>query len=237
MQIETVQESESSFREDIEKLLGFRVRNVHLYHEALMHKSAVKMYNAPRSNERLEFAGDYALNLIIGDFLYNKYPNENEGFLTKMRTKMVSGQHLSFIAEKLELNKFIKMNEKALNQGWNHNPKILENTYEAIIGAIFKDLGLQKAYEFIIENLERYVNEDDLLKDTNYKDILMRYSQKSGYELPEYKICKESGPNHNKKFLVSVSVDNKTIGEGTAKSKKQAEQDAACHALKCLGLI
>jgi len=224
-------------REEIEKILKFRVRNIQLYQEALLHKSAVKLYDVQLSNERLEFIGDSVLNLIIARWIYDSYPTENEGFMTKLRTRIVSGQCLAKLASNLELHKYIRMNDKALRQGWNTNPRILEDTFEAIIGALYLDQGIKKTTEYIINDLLTQLDITGMLVDTNYKDILMRYTQSNNNKLPEYTIIREDGPNHNKQFVVSVSIETNAIGEGVAKSKKQAEQHAAYHALQCMGLI
>jgi len=223
-------------RNDIENLLGFRVRTLSYYQCALLHKSAMKLYNTYQSNERLEFIGDSVLNMIIAYYLFNKYPNENEGFMTKVRTRIVSGKCLSTIARKMNLNIHIRMNDKALKQGWNNNDRILEDALEAIIGAIYCDLGMFYANNFIMKQLDTYVNFDDVLIDSNYKDILMRYTQQNGYHLPIYVIDAEIGPNHNKYFVVSVTVNNHLLGEGYGNSKKQSEQKAASNAMKCLNL-
>ena len=117
-------------RDEIENILNMRVRDITLYQEALLHKSAVKLYNASRSNERLEFVGDSVLNFIIAKYLYDNYPDENEGFMTKLMTRLVSGKCLSQIAKNMGLQHHIRMNEKALRQTWNENARILEDALE-----------------------------------------------------------------------------------------------------------
>jgi len=218
-------------REEIETLLGMRVRTLEYYQEALLHKSAVKLYQAARSNERLEFIGDSVLNLVIAKYLFHMYPNENEGFMTKLRTRIVSGKCLSKIAHQMNIQAYIRMNEKALRQGWNENSRILEDTFESLIGAIYLDMGILYAHEFIINQLKLHIDFNDIMIDTNYKDMLMRHTQARGINLPEYVLENEDGPNHNKSFCIRVSVDGNVYGVGTAKNKKQAEQDAAYQAL------
>lgn len=224
-------------REEIETILDIRIRDVTLYQEALLHKSAVKLYQCDRSNERLEFIGDSVLNFIIAKFLYDKYPNENEGFMTKIRTKIVSGKCLSQIARKMGLHNHIRMNEKALRQKWNENARILEDALESIIGAIYLDQGLYITINFIMTQLDKNINFDLLMEDTNYKDILMRYTQTKVIPLPIYNLINENGPNHDKIFIVEVVIDGEKMGQGHAKSKKSAEQMAAHEALlrlKCI---
>ena len=218
-------------RDEIEKILNMRVRDITLYQEALLHKSAVKLYNASRSNERLEFVGDSVLNFIIAKYLYDNYPDENEGFMTKLRTRLVSGKCLSQIAKNMGLQHHIRMNEKALRQTWNENARILEDALESLIGAIYLDQGLYITIQFIVSQMRQNVDFDEILTDTNYKDILMRYTQMKGIKLPVYNLIHEDGPNHSKSFMVEVIVDDKSIGNGYGKSKKAAEQNAAHQAL------
>ena len=222
-------------REEIENLVGLRIRDVNIYQSALIHKSAVKLYNIP-SYERLEFIGDSVLNMLIANTLYTMFPKENEGFMTKLRTRLVSGKTLSIIAEKMEIYNHIRMNEKALRQSWNQNSRILEDVFEALIGAIYLDQGLYFAKRFIDSKFQQYVNIRDMMKDTNYKDMLMRYTQQNMQTLPVYKIVQEVGPNHNKSFVMQVCINEKIIGEGSSTNKKQAEQNAAKNALLCIGV-
>ena len=226
-----------STRDEIEKIVGFRIRNLGLYQESFIHKSAVKLYNVARSNERMEFIGDSVLNLVIAKYLYEKYPNEDEGYMTKMRTRIVSGQCLSRIAEKMHLSKHVRMNEKALRQGWNMNPRILEDVFESLIGAIYLDQGLDMSSKFILDKLNTHIDTEDLHVDRNFKDILMRHTQIVNTSLPVYKIELEFGPNHKKYFIVNVKTNDFIIGKGMALNKKQAEQKAAFNALSCVGLI
>lgn len=236
-------------RPEIESLLGMRIRTLSLYQEALLHKSAVKLYQATRSNERLEFIGDSVLNLIVANYLFENFPHENEGFMTKLRTRIVSGKCLANIAHKMQLHRHIRMNDKALKQKWNENPRILEDAFESLIGAIYLDMGLPCATNFIVALMQTYIDFDEVMIDTNYKDILMRYTQHQAVPLPEYTLQHEEGPNHDKWFQVSVSVSveaqdrdpsdpeksektNTLLGTGRAKNKKQAEQFAAQDALR-----
>ena len=222
-------------REEIEGLLGMRVRDIAHYQQALLHKSAVKIYNASQSYERLEFIGDSVLNLIVAKELFDKYPAEDEGFMTKLRTRIVSGKCLSQIAGKMGIQNHIRMNEKAMRQKWNENKRILEDAFEALIGAIYLDMGMYHAKTFVLHQLQEHVNEDDVMVDTNYKDMLMRYTQTNGAQLPVYQLHEEDGPNHNKVFVMNVYIDGNLLGEGRANNKKQAEQNAAMKALQCLG--
>ena len=218
-------------REEIENLLKIKIRKISFYQEALLHKSAMKQYNASRCNERLEFIGDSVLNLIVTRYLYDKYENEAEGFLTKMRTKLVSGKSLSMLASSINLNEHIRMNTKAIKHNWNENPRILEDTFEAIIGAMYLDMGLLQTKNFIIEKIEKYINIETLTEDTNYKDKLMRLCHSKGYELPVYELKEETGHNNTKTFKIGIHIEGELVGEGTGKTKKDAEQSAASNVI------
>jgi len=219
-----------------EKLSIQNINNYKLYDQAFLHKSAVTEEN-PISNERLEFIGDSVLGLVVAQHLYEKYPQENEGFLTKIRTKIVSGKSLSKIAKKLNFEQFIKMNEKGLRNEWNKNPRLLEDCLEAIIGAIYLDQGLDSSMEFIKTNIIETFNDEFLLEDTNYKDILMRFLQsRKSPNLPEYKMYKDNY-TVNKLFIIHIYINGKFISEGMHKNKKEAEQRAAKRSLQCFNII
>jgi ribonuclease-3 len=210
----------------IENLVGTKISNLDLYHRAFIHKSALKEDETLQGSfETLEFIGDSVLGFVITKFLYDKYENKQEGFLTKARTKLVRGETLASIASKLELHKWIRMDEKGMRNQWNHNPKILEDVFEAIVGAIYMDMGLLHAKEFILRiyNNPEYVNLHSIMVDDNYKDHLMRYCQSNSLELPVYSISS----HENGVFGINVFVGGVCLGYGFAKNKKQAEQNAA----------
>ena len=167
----------------IETLVGTKISNLDLYERAFTHKSALKEDETlSGSFETLEFIGDSVLGFVITKFLYDRYEDKQEGFLTKARTKLVRGETLAKIATKMELYKWIKMDEKGMRNEWNHNPKILEDAFEALIGAIYMDMGLLHAKEFILRiyNDPSFVNMDSIMVDDNYKDHLMRYCKSKG---------------------------------------------------------
>lgn len=210
----------------IETLVGTKISNLDLYERAFTHKSALKEDETlSGSFETLEFIGDSVLGFVITKFLYDRYEDKQEGFLTKARTKLVRGETLAKIATKMELYKWIMMDEKGMRNEWNHNPKILEDAFEALIGAIYMDMGLLHAKEFILRiyNDPSFVNMDSIMVDDNYKDHLMRYCQSNGLSLPVYNV----GHHENGVFYIDVFVDGVCLGRGFAKNKKQAEQNAA----------
>lgn len=213
----------------LERLIGTKVKNVDLYMRAFTHKSALKRYTLNESFETLEFMGDSVLGFVITKFLFDRYEEQQEGFLTKARTKLVRGATLANVARQLELHDWVLMDEKGMRNNWNHNDKILEDVFEALVGAIYLDLGLLHAKQFILGIFENpdYVNMDTLLIDDNFKDQLMRWCQTNKYNLPEYVNVYDNGNN----FRVIVRAANMNISEGFGKSKKQAEQAAAQNAM------
>jgi dsRNA-specific ribonuclease len=198
------------------------------------------------SNERLEFLGDSIFNSVITCIIYKKYHDKDEGFLTRIRTKIVRSSHCVIFAKKLGLDKHILTSNKILGIGTVGdkrmiNDRVLEDAFEAFIGAIYLDLGYKYAELFIKRLVDTMVNFNEILKDDNYKDILMRYTQAYGYELPVYVEVSSGGMDDSSpKFTMSVQLvplaedkqDRQVIKDicyGSGNSKKEAEQNAAKH--------
>ena len=228
-------------KQSIYNLTGVAVNDIALYQQAFCHKSAIKELGLELSNERIEFIGDAVLNLIVGTFLFERFGYENEGFLTRLRTKLVSGTNLCKWAEDLKLHELLVMNDKALSNGWNTNKRILEDTFESLVGAIYLDnsASLDAPTKFLNILLHK-LDFDDVKKDTNYKDILMRYAQTNGLECPIYK-CSDfnasTGEKNERRFCVQVLLNGKLLGEGFDRNKKSSEQRASHNVLKCLQII
>ena len=221
-------------KEQVEELIGTKIKDLNLYQKAFTHKSSMKEYEQlTESFETLEFMGDSVLGFIITKFLFDRHEEKQEGFLTKARTKLVRSETLADIALKLGLNDLVIMYEKGMRNGWNNNPKILEDVFEALVGAIYMDLGLLHAKQFILRIYQdpKYIDLNSIMIDDNFKDKLMRHCQVNGWELPEYRVvAHEDGV-----FFIDAIVNNEFAGRGYAKSKKQAEQNAAMiyfHVLK-----
>lgn len=216
-------------KKDIENLIGTKLNDIDIYQTAFTHKSALKKYRLAESFETLEFMGDSVLGFVITKFLFDKFKNEQEGFLTKARTKLVRGQTLADIADKLGLYKWTLMDDKGIKNNWNKNPKILEDVFEALIGAIYMDIGLMHAKKFILNifNDPNYVDLNCISVDDNFKDNLMRYCQSNKFKLPLYNLISFQ----NGIFQIVVNVNGNDIGTGSAKTKKQAEQNAAKNTL------
>ena len=213
-------------KEQIETLIATKIKDLSLYQRAFTHKSALKEYEQfTESFETLEFMGDSVLGFIITKFLFDRHEEKQEGFLTKARTKLVRSETLADIALKLGLNDIVIMDEKGMRNSWNNNPKILEDVFEALVGAIYMDLGLLHAKQFVLRIYQdpKYIDLNSIMIDDNFKDKLMRYCQVNNLPLPEYRVVS----NEDGVFFIDAIVNNQFAGRGYAKSKKQAEQHAA----------
>lgn len=222
-------------RDALEAALGFRVLDFDKYVSVFTHKSAVRATGRP-SYERYEFIGDSVINFVVAKYLYDKFPHADEGFLTRVRTKLVSGKFLASLAERLGLQRFVLMNQKAIQQGWYNNARIKEDLFEALVGCMYFDLGLMAAKAFVLDTIERYSRFDDVLQDTNYKDVLMRFAQGRGMPLPEYRVLNDPQVTRQPQFVVVVVLNGVACGQGWDSSKKGAEQKAAQQGLVSLGL-
>ncbi|MCH7517254.1 MAG: ribonuclease III [Bacteroidetes bacterium] len=218
---------------ELEKLLGVFLDNKSRYIQALTHRSFLESNNHKRiSNERLEFLGDSVLSLIVAQFLFENFPDEDEGFLTKIRAKFVNRNSLGDTAEKLGISDFIFIGDNLSRTFVNNSKTVLADTLEALIGAIFLDRGIKECRKFIFKILIKpNIKDDDYLIDENYKSQLLEYTQANKMAPPLYEVIKEEGLQHERVFTVRVSVGKNEIGMGKAMSKKTAEQSAARIAL------
>ncbi len=205
-----------------------------LYRQALLHRSSLRgePNSHLRSNERLEFLGDAVLGFVTAEHLYNEFPDRNEGFLTRMRAKIVNGLALARFAEALNLGSLVSMSANMDQSGGRRSPTILADALEAVIGALYLDLGEEAARVFIEERILKALNLEDLAdQKDNYKSLLLEYAQSRGWAQPQYRIADEHGPSHNKTFTMEVLLNGESYGTGVAQNKKKAEQDAAGEAL------
>lgn len=218
----------------IEENIGYNFKDKSLIEEALTHTSYANENNV-KSNEKLEFLGDSILEFISSKYLYKKFPNLNEGELTKVRATVVCEESLYEIAKKHDISKYIKVGRSERGNGGNHRPAILADSIEAIIAAIYFDGGLDQAEKFIIDNLENAMNvasQNVGVKD--HKTVLQEKLQKNGDIDIQYRIIDEQGPDHNKTFTAEVALNGKVLAVGSGKSKKHAEMQAAQKALQNL---
>jgi ribonuclease-3 len=219
---------------ELEKLLNIHIKNKSHYIQALTHRSFLEeIEEEDISNERLEFLGDSVLSLVVAEYLFENFPEEDEGFLTKIRARLVNRIALSNAAENIGLENFILIDQNLSNTFERASKTVLSDALEALIGAIYLDNGLSVSKEFIKKFLiEPTTKEDDYLVDENYKSQLLEYAQAHKLEAPIYIVIKEEGPQHDRIFSIKVTVGKDIYGIGDGKNKKTAEQNAAKSALE-----
>ncbi len=215
----------------LQEKLNYRFKNQNLLKEALTHKSSKQPYN----NERLEFLGDAVLDLIVGEYLYNKFPNVSEGELSKLRASLVNEKGFEQLARLLDLGNYIYLSLAEENNSGRQKSSILSNAFEALIGAIYLESGLEKATEVSLKLLEESYPKIDLatiFKD--YKTTLQEITQAHVGVTPQYIVVGSSGPDHKKEFEIVVKINEKEIAQAKGKSKKEAQQEAAKLAIEKL---
>lgn len=220
----------------LEKLIGYRFAKPELLLEALSHSSyANENKKAFSSNERLEFLGDSVLSIVVSSHLFEHFQHLPEGELTKIRASLVCEKSLFQFAMQLGLGHFLLLGKGEENTGGRERPSTLADAFEAVIAAIYLDGGMEKAKDFVL----RFLPDDVILKNGgafhDYKTVLQEIIQKNPEERVEYTLKSQSGPDHSKQFTVQVCLNSNVIGEGTGRSKKQAEQMAAREALSLMG--
>lgn len=215
----------------LEKRLNYTFKNKQLIIEALTHKSDKKPYN----NERLEFLGDAVLDLIVGEYLFFKFSNSNEGILSKMRASLVDESGFTLLARKINLGDYIFLSLAEENNNGRNKPSLLSNAFEALIGAIYLEAGLDTAREISVKLLEECHPKIDLQSlSKDYKTALQELTQATHGVTPCYEMLGSSGPDHKKEFEIAVILDEETIATAKGKSKKYAQQKAAKIALEVL---
>ncbi len=218
----------------LKELLGFYPHNLKLYDLAFVHKSASTVDSQGNyvNNERLEFLGDAILGAIIADFLYNRFPQEDEGFLTKTRSKLVNRSFLTNLTFEMGLHVFINSNMTKSNE----KSHIYGDALEALIGAIYLDKGYKATKYFVTKKiLSQFVDLNEVEQsDSNFKSQLIEWSQKNRKEINFETTEDSNDSSKHPKFRAVVKIDNKQIGKGTGTSKKEAHQEAAKEALKKL---
>lgn len=216
-----------------ESILDYKFKNKKLLDQAFSHSSYVYEKNSPylENNERLEFLGDAVLQIQISKYLFETYPKMQEGDLTKLRSKIVCGINLAQIARAMNLGSCIYLGKGEERNGGRDRESILADVFEAIIGAIYLDGGNEKVWEFVQKFVLPTINtlEEERL---DYKTHLQELVQKAGKNPLKYTTIGEEGYDHNKTFTVQVFHEDKLLGIGQGRSKKDAEQMAAKEALK-----
>ena len=224
-------------RADIERFVGMPISDLSLYEHALRHRSVFRglVTTGTESNERLEFLGDAILGAAVADRLYAEFPGSSEGFLTRMRANLVNGQVLADYARALHLGPLILMSENTARSEGRENPTILADAFEAMVGALYIDLGFGAARRFVFRVIDQLVDLESVsMQRSNFKSLLLEYVQARGWAQPTYSVAAEEGPSHDRRFTIDVLVEGTSRGRGLAGSKKQAEQLAAREALDAL---
>jgi len=214
--------------------------DINLLQQAFRHRSYVNE-NADAcvpDNERLEFLGDAVLNYITAEKIFDEFPDLSEGELTVLRTSLIREETLAHVASELDLGNYLQLGKGEESSGGRKRQSNLANTFEALLGAILLDQGINSVKDLLnkilyAHTLQPYAK----IHGQNYKATLQEFTQFEHKKLPHYHLLESSGPDHEKKFIVQVILDDKVLGMGTGRSKKTAEMEAAKKACETLALI
>jgi ribonuclease-3 len=225
--------SDKRFARSVANVIGFTPRNLGIFKQAFLHKSGVdpKLHTVT-SNERLEYLGDAVLSTIVAEYLFQKYPNSDEGFLTKMRSKIVKRKTLNRIAEDMGIDVILQdANDTRLSESMKGN------ALEALVGAIYIEKGFDGTRDIVVRKiLRRHLNIHNLEDtDDNYKSQLLEYCQKHGSDI-DYRVIERFKMDNRDRFRIGVYVDGKEVATGEDFNKKSAEQNASLKALRSLGV-
>lgn len=213
------------------KKVGIEPKDLSLYRRALTHISAA--VNHHDSYERMEFLGDSIIGMVIGDFLFRKFPDKEEGALSRIRAMVVSRETLSEKALEMGIDKRLRADTVRIRGGEQVEMSILADAFEALVGAVFADRGYREARKFVLRHLrDECMKLKDMEGPSDYKSRLQEYWQQKYKDTPEYYTIYEKGPDHNKVFSVAVKYHGRRLGKGIGSSKKRAEQEAARDALE-----
>lgn len=222
------------FTERLRNLIGFTPKNLNLFKVAFCHRSNQQLeFPNIQSNERLEYLGDSILSTIVAEYLFKKYPSKNEGFLTKMRAKIVKRKTLNSVARKMNLDVFLKeLNATDISHS------MLGNALEALIGAIYLEKGYAYTHSFITNSLLREYLDVEKIEhwDDNFKSKLLEWAQKNNRHV-QYRVLQRFKKDQRDCFKIAVSIDNQQLGEATEFNKKSAEQQASRQALLQLKIV
>lgn len=222
--------------ERLEERLGYKFNNRALLVTALTHSSYANERHSGNSQsyERLEFLGDSILGLVTAEFLYAHEPSLPEGRMTRLRAELVCEGSLHNVAKRLELGRYMRLGRGEEHTGGRERPSILADMVEAIIAAMYLDCGMEQARSFIMQNILKDAEISDTHRSADYKTELQELVQRKSNQHISYELTGESGPDHNKTFTFTVSINGEISGEGSGRTKKEAEQMAAMKALERL---
>lgn len=222
---------------DLEKSIGIAFTDKALLERAFIHRSYLnEARHIGVSNERLEFLGDAILSFLTSDFLYNQYPDFPEGTLTNIRSSLVKTNTLAAVARTLHLGDILKLSHGEEASGGRNNPSLLADAFEALLGALFLDGGIERVRTLLVTYLFPKAQEVVEQKSyVDYKSLLQEIIQQESRLSPTYHVVKSEGPDHAKTFWIEATVNGTILGAGTGKSKQEAEQAAAARALEKMG--
>jgi len=218
----------------LQQRIGYTFKNKNLLIEALTHKS----YKQPYNNERLEFLGDAVLDIVVGEYLFFKFPKSDEGVLSKVRASLVNEESFTKLAHEINLGDYLFISNAEENNAGRKKSSLLSNAFEALMGAIYLEKGLVEVKRFAITLIEEFypiIDMSTLCKD--YKTTLQEVTQSEFGTTPMYKLVSSSGPDHLKEFVVAVYINDKFYADAKGKSKKIAQQLSAELTLKILEKI
>lgn len=217
--------------------IGLPVRNLDLLEQALIHSSWHHEHrgDAPGHNERLEFLGDAAVNLAISEALYDRHPEDDEGYLSARRAAIVSTVGLARLAGRIDLGRFLLLGEGEAQRSGRRRPSLLASTFEAVTGALYLDLGLATVRDWLVALAEpELVAEAPIVSLKSPKSRLQEFTQRRSGDRPLYRLLDATGPDHEKSFRIEVWVDGTLLGVGEGPSRRTAETAAASQALERL---
>lgn len=221
---------------ELEKNLQYHFKNKEYLKTALTHSSYANECHLPcSSNERLEFLGDSILGFVVADYLFQHYPRLPEGELTKKRAALVCEKACCEFSQQFDVGDYLLLSHGEQNSGGRSRSSILADAFESVTAAIYLDGGLEEAKKFILRFVLPLLQKSQPKAFKDYKTALQEIVQKNPEERLEYVLTGESGPDHDKHFVVEVSLDGNRIGKGGGRSKKEAEQQAAREALGLMG--
>ncbi|NLO89584.1 MAG: ribonuclease III [Clostridia bacterium] len=221
--------------ESLQRKIGVWFNDKKVLQTALTHPTYVfEKKTVQEHNQRLEFLGDAVLGMIVAEYLYRTYPDKSEGDLTKLRASLVCESSLAKNARRINLGEYLFMGKGEDISGGRHRQSILADSYEALVGAIYLDRGLNTVRNFVVRDLEILLSDGVESTFRDYKTLLQEFVQKRHNENVSYAILEESGPDHNKSFVAGVFLKGQLLSKGSGKSKKEAEQEAAKYAYNSL---
>lgn len=220
--------------EEIQSIINYSFKSVDLLYKAMTHSSYVNDHKIDKinCNERLEFLGDAVLELLSSEYLYDNYPDKSEGELTKLRASLVSEFPLANVARDIGLGEYIMLSKGEENTGGRERDSIISDAVEALLGAIYLDGGMEPARNFVYKYVVNDIEKKQLFNDS--KTVLQEIVQKYKLGILSYKLVRDDGPDHMKEYEVNCMLDNKAVGNGVGKTKKNAQQKAAFDAINKL---